>query len=332
MTTIPAPAPVTFTFDGVVRLTRIGTTFIVFTIVIGFAALNTGNNALYIGLTFMLGALLLSGLASKGGLKHLHVTLEEAGQAWVGTPSHVVLRVRNGSRIWNVRDVVVVSDEMAEPVLMPVMEKGGETVVHAPLLFRRRGRVELNTIDLYTRYPFGFFLKKRRVALHGELIVFPRLLDSTYDPGLFRPTTGDQSSANRPGPGFEIHSFREFVEGDSLRHVNWKKSASVGRWIIKQTDLDVARTVHVVVDPYRPRGTAEEEFEQMVSEATTFIHHLLQRGLDVVLQLPRLTLRSKDGQGAHSMFRALALLGASHEPVHQAVDRNTVVFAVGEGR
>ena len=39
-----------FPFNGVVRLTRIGTTYVLFTIVIGFAALNTGNNALYIAL------------------------------------------------------------------------------------------------------------------------------------------------------------------------------------------------------------------------------------------------------------------------------------------
>ena len=44
-----------FAFDGVVRLTKVGTSYVLFTIVIGFAALNTGNNALYIGLTFLLG-------------------------------------------------------------------------------------------------------------------------------------------------------------------------------------------------------------------------------------------------------------------------------------
>lgn len=331
MTTIPAqPAP--FAFQGVVRLTRIGTTFIVFTVVIGFAALNTGNNALYIGLTFMLGALLLSGLASKGGLKHLQVSLDDIGEAWAGRPADAVLRVRNRSRIWNVRDLVIVSDDLAAPIFVPLLPRGEETVVHADLLFRRRGRVELNKLDFYTRYPFGFFLKKRRVALRGELVVFPRLVDQTFDRDRFRPTTGEQTTANRPGPGSEIHSFREFVEGDSLRHVYWKKSASLGRWIIKQTDLDAARTVHVVVDPFRPRTNSEEEFEAMISAATTFIHQSLERGLDVVLQMPRIMLRSKDGQAARSMFRSLALLEATHEPVHQTIDRNTVLFALGETR
>src|SRR5947208_1559283 len=86
-----------------------GNQFLVFSVVIGFAAINTGNNALYIGLAFMLGALLLSGIASKGGLKHLRVDFESIDEAWAGRPAHGQLRIANRSRIWNVRDVIVTS-------------------------------------------------------------------------------------------------------------------------------------------------------------------------------------------------------------------------------
>src|SRR3954447_10473152 len=87
-------------FDGVVRLTRIGISFVIFTVVIGFAAINTGNNSLYIGLSFMLGCLLLSGIASKGGLKHLVVELDGVEEAWAMRPAHGRLRIINRSRIW----------------------------------------------------------------------------------------------------------------------------------------------------------------------------------------------------------------------------------------
>lgn len=332
MTVVPSAAsPGPWTFDGVVRLTNIGTTYLIFTVVIGFAALNTGNNALYIGLTFLLGCLLLSGFASKGGLKHLAVNVEDLGEAWAGRPSDATLRIDNGSRIWNVRDVVITGGDLATRLLVPEAPKRSSINVVGSFVFRRRGRVELSTIDLYTRYPFGLFLKKRRVRLKGELVVLPRLLDEAAARDLFRPVRGEQVSANRPGPGTEIHSFREYVRGDSLRHIYWKKSASLGRWIMKQTEQDAARIVHVFVDPYRPRGTSDEQFEEMISVATTFVHDALQEGLDVVLQLPRVTLRSKDRQHGHAMFRALALLEASHELVHQPVDRGTVVFSVVKG-
>src|SRR6476659_10465984 len=177
MTIIPQSFPIRdWTFDGVVRLTRIGTTYILFTVVIGFAALNTGNNALYIGLTFMLGCLLLSGIASKGGLKHLDVSMSAAGQAWAGTAAEATLSIVNRSRIWNIRDVVITAEDLTAPILLPLLTRGTTLTLPASFLFRRRGRVELKRLDLYTRYPFGFFLKKRRVKIAGEVIVYPRLL------------------------------------------------------------------------------------------------------------------------------------------------------------
>ena len=317
-----------WTFDGVVRLTRIGSSYLIFTLVIGFAALNTGNNALYIGLTFMLGCLLLSGVASKGGLKHLDVELRGLDEAWAGKPADAILRVTNRSRIWNIRDVVVISDEIAQPVLIPIIERRSSVDVNAGFLFQRRGLATIQRVDLYTRYPFGFFLKKRRVRMSGEVVVFPRLLADDTTRERFRPVVGEQMIVNRPGLGTEIHSFRDYVRGDSLRHVHWRKSASLGHWIMKQTEAEAARAVHVVIDPFKPRGASEDEFEEMISAATTFIFHALKRGLNVSLSLPRMTLAASESQSGNALFRALALLDAVREPVAQPIDADSMLFTL----
>jgi uncharacterized protein (DUF58 family) len=314
-------------FNGVVRLTRLGTGFLVFTLVIGFAAINTGNNALYIGLSFMLGALLLSGMASKGGLKHLRVEFDSVDEAWAGRPAHGRLRVANRSRIWNLRDVIVTSDELHAPLLIPQLARRGAGEFDVVFCFQRRGVVHLSFVDLYTRYPFGFFLKKRRVRIDGEVVVYPKLLDDSASRERFRAVEGELFASNRPGPGHEVHSFRDYVRGDSLRHVAWKKSASLGRWIIKQTEVEAGRAMHIVVDPYRPRGASDDDFEWMISEAATAAFEALRRELELVVSLPHLTLRSdRDGGGA--IFRALALLQPSHERVAMAVERTSIVFSL----
>jgi uncharacterized protein (DUF58 family) len=327
MTTMPA-ASRSFEFDGVVRLTRIGIAFLIFTIFIGFAAINTGNNALYIALSFMLGCLLLSGIASKGGLKHLRVEFDRIDDAWAGRAAEGRLRIANRSHIWNVRDVIVASSQLSSPILISIIQRRSEIAFDASFLFPRRGLVQINTLDLYTRYPFGFFFKKRRVRIRGEVVVFPRLLDASTSDDRFRAVEGEHHLSNRPGIGSEVHSFRDYVRGDSVRHVYWRKSASLGRWIMKQTEVEAARVVQVVVDPYKPRGVSDDEFEHMISEAATFIHDALARNLDVMLSLPRVSLRAGGGESPAPIFRALALLDASHEPVAQTIDRNSIVFAV----
>src|SRR3954451_1878497 len=141
-------------FDGVVRLTRIGTAFVIFTVVIGFAAINTGNNSLYIGLSLMLGCLLLSGVSSKGGLKQLVVEFDGVDEAWAMRPAHGRLRIMNRSRLWNVRDVIVTSEDLDAPLCIPLIARRSEIVAHVMFRFRRPGLVQLTRVDLYTRYPF----------------------------------------------------------------------------------------------------------------------------------------------------------------------------------
>lgn len=318
----------TFEFTGVVRITRIGSIYLTTTVVLAISAINTGNNALYIGVALMLGSLLLSGMASKGGLKHLHAEVGAFGEVWAGRPAPGTLRVRNSSRLWNVRDVVLTSDALAGPVLIPLVRRRATVTIEAPFLFRKRGLAHVNAIDSYTRYPFGFFLKKRRLRLTSELVVYPQLLGAAAT-DRYRATSGDQTSANRPGISSEIHSFREYARGDSLRHVHWKKSASLGRWIMKQTDAEAAKSVHVVLDPFLPRETAQDDFEEMVAAAATFVYHATRDGFDVTLSLPRATYRAREGEAASPLFRALALIEPAYEPVHQAVDRHTVLFTLG---
>jgi uncharacterized protein (DUF58 family) len=317
-----------FEFNGVVRLTRVGTTYIIATVVLAVAAINTGNNAIYIAVALMLGCLLLSGIASKGGLKHLRVEIRGIDEAWAGRPADGTLRIRNDSRIWNVRDVVLFSEAFAAPVLVPLIARRADVLINVQFLFPRRGLAHVNAIDSYTRYPFGFFLKKRRLRVESDVIVYPRILAEDAARERFRPVTGEESTATRPGAGSELHSFREYVRGDSIRQVHWKKSASVGRWIMKQHEAEASHSVLVVVDPYKPRTVSDDDFEEMIAAAATFLYHAAQRGLDVTLVLPRVTLRARESESASPLFRALALLEPLREPLHQILERDAVLFSV----
>jgi uncharacterized protein (DUF58 family) len=319
-------------FNGVVRLTKVGATYILGTVILAIAAINTGNNAIYIAVTLMLGCLLLSGIASKGGLKHLTIEIGNIDEAWAGRPAVGSLRVRNDSRVWNVRDVVLVSEALARPVLVPLVPRRSDVTVNADFLFARRGVAHVSRIDSYTRYPFGFMLKKRRLRVASDVVVYPRILAEDAAQDRFRAVTGEDSVAGRPGTGSEIHAFREYVRGDSLRQVHWKKSASLGRWIMKQHEADTGRSLHVVVDPYKPSGVSDDQFEDMIAEAATLVYQAARAGLDVTLSLPRVTLRAREKESAAPLFRALALLDAEHEPVHQLLERNAVLFSVTGGR
>jgi uncharacterized protein (DUF58 family) len=77
-----------------------------------------------------------------------------------------------------------------------------------------------------------------------------------------------------------------------------------------------------------PRGMSDDDFEEMISAATTFLFQALHRGLNVSLSMPRVTLVATESQSGNAMFRALALVEPVYEPVAQVIDRDTVLFSL----
>jgi uncharacterized protein (DUF58 family) len=317
-----------FEFNGVVRLTRVGAAYVVFTVLLGVSAINTGNNSIYIGLTFMLGGLILSGVASKSGLRHLEVEVIAPDETWAAKPATGMLRVTNRSRIWSVRDVVITAPELHAPVFVSAIRRRETMNIEAEFSFPRRGRVEFQRAALYTRYPFGLFLKKRTVKVNGEAIVFPKLLEETETS---RPVGRSENGAietHRAGPGSELLGFREYVRGDSLRQVHWKKSASLGRWIMKQPELDAAHVVRIAVDPMMPHDATPEQFEMMISRATTFLVESLRRDLHVELHVPGRVLRGTGPRTRRVMLETLALLEPSVEAPTRLFDQGMAIFSL----
>jgi uncharacterized protein (DUF58 family) len=317
-----------FEFNGVVRFTRIGAAYLVFTLLVGFAALNTGNNSLYIGLSFMLGALLFSGIASKGALRRIDVTIEQIGEAWAGQRTRCTLRVANRSPLWNVRDLIISSPFMSRPLLLAELGRRQERTVSADLLFTRRGVATLDRVDLYTRYPFGIFLKKRRLTVSGEAVVYPQLLERSDTTTMLAALLGNATPMERSGPGTELFALREYNRGDSLRHLHWKKSASVGRWIMKQHQSDAGRSLAVVVDPVVPVHVGDEEFERLISEAATLIDIALEEDYEVHLYAGAIVVTSTPSTGGRELFEVLALLEPSREKVYLSVPRGAVIFSL----
>ena len=325
--------PADFEFEGVVRLTRYGAAYLVFTMVAGFAALNTGNNSLYIGLALMLGALVLSGVTSKGGLKQIEVRFPDLEDVWAGQPAAATLVVRNRSRLFTVRDLLLSHPALERPLYLPLVARTSSVQVAAPLVFDRRGEVALERINCYTRYPFGLFMKKRRIRVDARTIVYPRLLNDVSMHQRFASEDGDQAPRHQMGAGDEIFGFREYIRGDSLRQIHWKKSASVGRWIMKQPEKDESRSFEVYLDTHLPADCTAEDFEQLVSKATTYLKGLVDGGAEVLLEVPGETVSTRGGESNRVLYETLAMVQADRSPATPlSVAPSTIVFSLRSSR
>jgi uncharacterized protein (DUF58 family) len=79
------------------EVTRAGVIYILITVIIGIAAINTGNNLLYVIVAALLSAIIVSGIASAVVLRSLELDVHLPEHVFAGRPMMARLLVRNSS-------------------------------------------------------------------------------------------------------------------------------------------------------------------------------------------------------------------------------------------
>ena len=314
------------------RFTPEGRTVIIISLAVGFAAVNTGNNLLYLVLAMLLSLIIASGFLSEWGIKGLAIKRTFPPYIFAQTPCSILVQVTNLKRY-----LPSFSLELEEEIdgekkgglayLFRVGPQKTQTQVYR-LSFPRRGIHRLRNPHLLTRFPFGFFIKGARTKETREVLAYPQLLP--WEELLPEQTRGDESARSRPhkGRGEEIFAVREYLPGDTSRDIHWRSTAKRSQPIVKEYERPGAKKVQIYLDTYVPKkATAQEQalFEQRVSRAASLAYHLLlKQDFLVGLTLGAEVIPAQTGDAhLHRLLRALALVtpsGERRQPVPPPAD------------
>jgi uncharacterized protein (DUF58 family) len=127
------------------------------------------------------------------------------------------------------------------------------------LLARKRGRYQLDALDVRLLPARGLLYRQFRQYLATEVHVFPNLVNlKRYDLLLRRGLSAEQGLARlrQIGQGSEFESLRSYVEGDEMSRVDWKATARRARLIVKNRMPERQQSVLVAIDV--GRATAGE--------------------------------------------------------------------------
>jgi uncharacterized protein (DUF58 family) len=308
------------------RPTRAFWWFLLVVPVIGVAALNTGNNALYVLLSISLGAFVASGYLSRHTLRHLSATVRPPAEAFCGAPVRLEVTVANGSRWLPAFGVACRLVGLPGVAPVPTVPPGGRVTVPLVTAFRRRGRHRLPAPRLEVRLPLPFFVKATRLDQAGEALVFPRRVVA----GAARwARLSRREEITLGGPvrrRGEVEQLREFRAGDDQRDIHWKQTARQQRPIVMERRERAAASRFLVLDrelPRRDDARLLERFEDLVSEVASAALAQLRRGQPVGLVLGGSVTRPGTGAGhARLLLERLALVepvGPGEDPLPPAV-------------
>ena len=254
-----------------IRFTTGGALFSAGSLAIGFAAVNTGNNLLYLLLGAMLGFIALSGWLSERILRRLEILRRTPRGATVGKPMRIAYHVTNRKRRFPTLAVYLIEEGLPVPAFISRVGAGDSVGVASENLFVQRGVYPLETLTLSTSFPFGLFTKERDVPLPDELVIWPR---SDRPVRLPKPPGGrgtqqlSDSSGSAPGARGEYRGLREYRVGDDPKDIHWRTTARVGTPVTKEYDQDATETVRICLDTrWEPGDEAEAAIEVAASLA-----------------------------------------------------------------
>ena len=314
------------------HITKVGLWFIVFLMIVVVAATNTGNNGLFLVLAVMGASIVVSELVGRLNVRGLQIALESPVEVFANSPSHLNLRLRNGSR-WLPRWLLVVTVEPRDieppdlrprrrmkPFLVSHLPPRGRTRGQLGMLLRRRGRLRVRSAHLTSLFPLGLFRKGRRYRCELDLLIYPEI----FAPSGLRPAQFGKSGndpTRRAGWGHELLGLRAFRQGDDPRSIHWKQTARTGELILKERETEENRRLLIVFDnAVGALATAGDRrrFERLVSEAATAALDYLDNGYEVSLITRKQTLPFASGSRQRLMIlEALALI----EPLRAAEAR-----------
>lgn len=299
---LPPPRRLSFTPEG--------TRFVVVTLAIGVAAINTGNNLLYLILAMMLSLIIISGILSEISLRMVEIKRFLPREAFAGEPFLVKITARNGKRLLSSISLTF-HDHLDEGGLAGSqyflkLLPDGKAVESYRFTINERGVHVFQGGRLSTRYPFGLFLKSREAAVGDEMLIFPRIID-VRDLLLESGVDEGELESRIKGRGTDLYGLRGYVLGDDRRAIHWKTSAKLSKLYIREFAREDVRKVLLLLDDCILPGS-EELLEKGVTITASLASHFLHKGYEVGLVTSREEIPLGIGM-AHlfSILRVLAL-------------------------
>jgi len=155
---------------------------------------------------------------------------------------------------------------LARPIYTPYIPRRGVAVQQVKLSFPRRGRYGQDTFLMSSKFPFGILRRTRALPTHCEILALPSI-QPAQEIARRLPTLAAEIEGMRKGRGDDLYALRDYHEGDSARHVNWKATAKSQRLKIREFTEQEENRLTFIFDARVASLDSEtlDRFEQTVS-------------------------------------------------------------------
>lgn len=299
------------------RATREGRRFYIASFLIAVAAVNTGNNLIYLILSLLLSIILLSFVILIVNLSRLTIDVSATGPVFSGEETRLCLSAVNNKKRLPSYSINVSELTSGSSAYYSFIAPQSRVSQDMKMTFRRRGVYSYGIFIVGSGFPFILMTNKKPVATFGEVIVYPEFRDITH---ILPENTGNEDGGiiGAIGPGEDIYSIRDYRHGDDLRKMHWKASAKTSNLLVKEFAEYETRKTTIMIDNFlsknvhgRTDNETDEVFETVVSLAASLSRHYLDLGHFVRIVSCRKVIPF--GRGDEQLYRILDILAVMRQ-------------------
>ncbi len=162
-----------------------------------------------------------------------------------------------------------------------------KTEVHC----RHRGPYRIGAIKVRAGDPLGFWPVEQYVSKGQQIVIYPATVELPYfelSPERQSGMGSNRWLASMVGPN--ASRVREYINGDSLRHIHWHTTAHTGNLMVSEFDPDRAKSsyqdIWIVLDMHRSSQLGEDDEtteEYGITVAASLVKKYLDAGKKVGL-------------------------------------------------
>ena len=260
----------------------------------GFAAVNTGNNLLFLIVAALLAFMAVSGILGWINIRGIEPVVELSDEIYSNFETLVTLRLTNLKRHFpSFLLKAHIFGTAADFNLLGARTQLSNTFVFT---FTERGSRAVPLVQLSSPFPINFFVRSRWIAVNRSVIVFPAPLPCPLPPGNDRSRANGADAASAKGYEGDMTKISEYTGSEPLKLIHWRLSAKHGSLKVKE----LAATAHepLLVEPAALPG---RDLEEKLSCAAFLINRFSSMNRRVVLKLGDRILLPPDDSRNHRL-------------------------------
>jgi uncharacterized protein (DUF58 family) len=229
---------------------------------VGSLGVYSNNNLLHTVFGLMIGLLLVSGWVSRAAIGSIEVDDVLEGSFFANTKGGLWVRFadKKPKRPRCLEIHLDIGNCRVEPSFLYGGDTNESPMASFPIRPMKRGMTAIKSLNLRTRYPFGFLEKIRCIQVNLPVLVAPRPVG--YE------RQGGDGELSEPSTNFGFSSpvgARPFVLGDSVSRIHWKRTAQRGVPWVRVLEGDKPKGILLKIDlaQFEPGDEFEEELEML---------------------------------------------------------------------